>query len=68
MWTREAAHVLRWEGIGAIQPGNHADLLIVDRDPLTCPINDLPKTRVLATILGGAPVAGAEIPGDLIAT
>jgi predicted amidohydrolase YtcJ len=68
MWTREAAHVLRWEGIGAIQSGNHADLVIVDRDPLTCPIEDLAKTRVLATILGGEPVAGAEIPGDLVVT
>lgn len=24
MWTREAAHVLRWEGIGALVPGYHA--------------------------------------------
>ena len=34
MWTRDAARVLQWEGIGTLAPGNHADLIVVDRDPL----------------------------------
>lgn len=61
MWTREAAHVLRWEGIGSLEPGHHADLVIVDRDPLTCPVDDLPDTRVIATLLGGRTVAGTDL-------
>ncbi len=58
MWTREAAHVLRWEGIGSLEPGNHADLCVVDRNPLECPIEDLPDTEVRATLLAGEAVHG----------
>jgi predicted amidohydrolase YtcJ len=61
MWTREAAHVLRWDGIGSLEPGHHADLVIADRDPLTCPIGDLPGTQVVTTLLGGQVVAGKDI-------
>lgn len=61
MWTREAAHVLRWEGIGSLEPGNHADLVVVDRDPLSCPIQDLPGTVVITTMLGGRRVAGQDL-------
>jgi predicted amidohydrolase YtcJ len=64
MWTREAAHVLRWEGIGSLEPGSHADLAIVDQDPLTCPIDDLPGTQVITTFLSGQTVAGKDITGD----
>jgi predicted amidohydrolase YtcJ len=53
MWTREAARVLQWEGIGTLAPGNHADLIVVDRDPLASRVEDLPATRVLRTVLGG---------------
>ena len=53
MWTSEAARALGWEGIGSLQPGNHADLIVVDRDPLRCACADLPGTRVLRTVLGG---------------
>jgi predicted amidohydrolase YtcJ len=58
MWTREAAHVLRWEGIGTLALGNHADLCVVDRNPLECPLEDLPGTKVLATLLAGDLVHG----------
>jgi predicted amidohydrolase YtcJ len=61
MWTREAAHVLRWDGIGSLEPGRHADLVVVDRDPLRCAVEDLPGTRVIATLLGGRTVAGADL-------
>jgi predicted amidohydrolase YtcJ len=59
MWTREAARVIGWEGVGTIEPGNHADLIVVDRDPLTCPLDELPGTEVRATLLGGETVHGA---------
>ena len=58
MWTRDAARVLGWEGIGTIAPGNHADLVVVDRDPIECPLDELPDTRVEATLLSGEPVHG----------
>jgi predicted amidohydrolase YtcJ len=58
MWTSEAAHVLRWEGLGSLEAGNQADLCIVDRDPRTCPVEDLPATEVRATLLGGELVHG----------
>jgi hypothetical protein len=61
MWTREAAHVLRWDGIGSLEPGQHADLVVVDRDPLRCPVEDLPGTQVIATLVGGRTVAGADL-------
>lgn len=57
MRTRDAAHVLRWEGIGSLEPGNWADLVVVDRNPLTCPVEDLPATEVRATLLAGEPRA-----------
>jgi predicted amidohydrolase YtcJ len=53
MWTGAAAEVLGWKEIGSLLPGQHADLVIVDRDPVTCPLDDLPDTEVRATLLGG---------------
>ena len=38
---------------GTIEPGKLADLVLVDRDPLTCPDDDLRTTRVLWTMVGG---------------
>jgi predicted amidohydrolase YtcJ len=60
MWTRDAAAVLGWDGIGTLTPGHHADLAILDRDPLTCPVEDLAATRVLNTVLGGRTVHGED--------
>ena len=61
MWTRYAARVLCWDDIGTLAPGNHADLIIVDRDPMTCPIESIGETVVQATLLGGRLVHG-ELP------
>jgi predicted amidohydrolase YtcJ len=55
-WTRDAARVLRWDGVGTLSPGAYADLIVVDRNPLTAPLDELPATRVLATMLGGTTV------------
>ena len=38
---------------GSLEPGKLADLIIADRNPLTCPINDLRETKVLLTMVGG---------------
>lgn len=53
MWTCDAARALGWEGIGSLAPGHHDDLLIVDRDILACPVEDLATTKVLRTVLAG---------------
>lgn len=43
---------------GSIEAGKLADLIVVDRDPLACPIDDLRATQVLATLVGGRLVHG----------
>ncbi|RYC80374.1 hypothetical protein BFJ63_vAg16737 [Fusarium oxysporum f. sp. narcissi] len=53
MWTTNGAHVLRWKGIGDLEVGSHADIAIIDRNSITCHIDDLPNTKVHRTILGG---------------
>ena len=55
-WTRNGAKVMRWRGIGTLQPGGHADLIVLDRDPLTCGNDELKDTRVNLTLLGGREV------------
>jgi predicted amidohydrolase YtcJ len=45
---------------GTIEPGKLADLILVDRDPLTCTEQDLRSTRVLWTMVGGKLVYRAE--------
>ena len=56
MWTCDAARALGWEGVGSLAPGSHADLTIVDRDTLSCPVEDLAGTRVLRTMFSGETV------------
>src|SRR5262249_18709929 len=56
MWTGDAGRVLGWDGVGTLQAGGHADLIVVDRDPLICSVEQLPETRVLRTVLGGRTV------------
>lgn len=53
MWTTSAAKIMGWNEIGSIRPGNHADLIFVDRDPSTCDTDDLKHTRVHRTLLAG---------------
>lgn len=38
---------------GSIEPGKLADLIVVDRDVLECPLAEFRETRVLRTYLGG---------------
>jgi predicted amidohydrolase YtcJ len=39
---------------GSLEPGKLADLIVIDRDLLNCPENEIAATRVLRTYLGGA--------------
>lgn len=56
MWTWDAARVLRWDGIGQLAPDCRADLTIVDRNPLACPVEEIGRTRVLRTVFDGTVV------------
>ena len=48
---------LRWEDIGTWPP-QQADLIVLDRDPLTCEVEEIAATVVEATLLGGRLVHG----------
>jgi predicted amidohydrolase YtcJ len=53
-YTRNNAHLLFWEkDLGSLEPGKRADFIVVDRDVLTCPEDDLKDTRVLETWVEG---------------
>ncbi len=39
---------------GKLLPGFHADLVVLDRDPLDCGPEELAEVRVVATMVGGA--------------
>ncbi len=41
---------------GSLETGKLADFAVLDRDILACPAEDLPHTRVTATVLGGETV------------
>lgn len=57
LYTIKGAYHTFEEAIkGSIEPGKLADMIIVDRDILTCPMDDIRETKVLRTILGGRTV------------
>jgi predicted amidohydrolase YtcJ len=41
---------------GTIETGKLADLILVDRDPLTCPVDEIKDTQVVWTMVGGRTV------------
>ena len=38
---------------GTLLPGRLADLVVLDRDPVACPPDELPEVEVVATMVGG---------------
>jgi predicted amidohydrolase YtcJ len=38
---------------GSLEVGKFGDLILIDRDVLTCPVKDVAKTQVLLTVVGG---------------
>jgi predicted amidohydrolase YtcJ len=51
---------------GRLRPGMLADLVVLDRDPLSCPPEELPELRVLATMVGGRwTYAAPEVPRSI---
>jgi predicted amidohydrolase YtcJ len=56
-YTRTAAWAVREDGIdGTVAAGKHADLIVLDRNLFRVDVSSLHKTRVLLTLLDGAPV------------
>lgn len=60
MWTRNAGKLLQWDGIGSLHPGSYADLVITDRDPMACNVEEIGETRVLETMFDGRVVHNSE--------
>jgi len=57
LYTINGAYLTFEEDIkGSLEPSKLADMIIIDRDILTCPEDDIKDTKVLTTYLGGKPV------------
>ncbi|MCZ6491849.1 MAG: amidohydrolase family protein [Acidobacteria bacterium] len=46
-------YVLRENLMGSLGPGKYADFIVLDRDYLTIPEDDIPNVKVLMTVVGG---------------
>lgn len=56
-YTINNAHLIFWEKeIGSLEKGKRADFIVVDRDLLRCPIDDLKDAQVLQTFVEGKKV------------
>ncbi|GAA3376869.1 amidohydrolase [Streptomyces sannanensis] len=58
-YTAGTAHVNGLDDAGSLQPGNLADLVVLDRDIFTAPPEEIAEARVLQTYVGGALVHSA---------
>jgi predicted amidohydrolase YtcJ len=59
--TRNAAYELHDDkSIGSLEVGKFADLIVIDRNPLTVPAEQIESTRVLLTVVGGRTVYDRE--------
>jgi predicted amidohydrolase YtcJ len=55
--TMDAAYELHEDDVtGSLQVGNFADLIVLDRNPLKIPAEDIANVRVLETMIGGRTV------------
>jgi len=54
LYTWNGAYLGREEHLkGSIEPGKLADLVVLDRDPLSLPVEELKDIKVVLTIVGG---------------
>ena len=58
LWTSWAAeYVTKPDQLGTLEVGKFADLLVIDRDYFTVPVDDILKVHPLMTVMGGDIVA-----------
>lgn len=57
-WASE--YVLKEDKLGSLEEGKFADLLVIDRDYFTIPLDDILKIRPLMTMVGGKMVVLQE--------
>lgn len=61
-YTIGAAYQFFEEGKkGSIEPGKLADLIVIDRNPMQCPLDAIKDTKVLLTIVDGNTVYQTEV-------
>ena len=61
--TINAAYELHADDVtGSLKVGKFADLIVLDRNPLTVPAEEIALTKVLETVLGGKTVYKAAAP------
>lgn len=59
--TRNNAYIVFQESnLGSLQPGKYADLVVLDRDYLTVPADEIKDIRALLTMVGGRVVHEAK--------
>ena len=59
-YTINNAYILGLDDeVGSLEAGKLADLVVLDRDLLSCPLEDIKGTQVVATYLGGKQVYSA---------
>ena len=59
MWTWNGAYLSFEEKLkGSIEPGKLADLVVISKDFLTCPVDQIRDIEAVATIVGGKVVSG----------
>ena len=59
--TIDAAYELHEDDVtGSLEVGKFADLIVLDRDPLKIPAEDIANVRVMETVVGGQRVYGAK--------
>jgi predicted amidohydrolase YtcJ len=59
--TRSNAHFLFQDGnLGSLSPGRYADLLVLDRDYLGVPAEEIKDIRPILTLVGGKVVYEAK--------
>jgi len=60
-YTRNSARAMNLQDkIGTITPGKRADLVLIDRDVLTVPVEELRQAKILWTMVGGKTVYRAS--------
>ncbi|QZY28099.1 amidohydrolase [Nocardioides coralli] len=64
-YTSGSAWVNHRDDAGVLRPGAVADLVVLDRDPFTGPLDEVGGARVRSTWLDGVPVHGADTLNEI---